>query len=107
MQQNAASKAWPLTLHSINPVMTDAFVSATPAHPDSKNSIFKDGPRLLADVGGTNARFALEAAAGRIEAISVLPCKAYPTFVDAVRAYLTGPLVAAASGQPVRHGAIA
>ena len=75
--------------------MTDPFVSA--AHPDSSDSIFKGGPRLLADVGGTNARFALETAAGRIEAIAVLPCKAYPTFVDAVRAYLSGPLALTAA----------
>jgi glucokinase len=31
-------------------------------------------PRLLADIGGTNARFALETAPGRIGLIEVLPC---------------------------------
>ena len=87
--------------------MTDASLSATAAHLDSSNDSFTDGPRLLADVGGTNARFALETAPGRIEAIAVLPCKAYPSFVDAVRAYLNGPLVAAAGGPALRHAAIA
>ncbi|MDB5753894.1 MAG: glucokinase, partial [Massilia sp.] len=48
---------------------------------------FADGPRLLADIGGTNARFALETAPGRIELIEVLPCASYPTLADALRAY--------------------
>jgi glucokinase len=66
---------------------------------------FADGPRLLADIGGTNARFALETAAGRIELIEVLPCASYPTLADALRAYLASPRLAG-SGQ-VRHAAIA
>ena len=45
-------------------------------------------PRLLADIGGSNARFALETAPGVIEDIEVLPCAGYPTLLDAVRAYL-------------------
>jgi hypothetical protein len=48
-------------------------------------------PRLLADIGGTNARFALETGPGRIEAIEVLACAAYPTLGDATRAYLALP----------------
>lgn len=47
-------------------------------------------PHVLADVGGTNARFALEVAQGQIEAITVLPCANYPTLADALRAYLAG-----------------
>ena len=86
-------------------------------------AVFRDGPRLLADVGGTNARFALETAPGRIEAIVVLPCKSYPVFTDAVSAYLRLPQVlalcgsgsgsastsasASASTSAVRHAAIA
>ena len=89
------------------PAMTDPSLSAAAAQPASKTGSFTDGPRLLADVGGTNARFALETAPGRIEAIAVLPCKAYPSFVDAVRAYLNGPVVAAAGGPVLRHAAIA
>jgi glucokinase len=49
---------------------------------------YHDGPRLLADIGGTNARFALEHAPGRITDIATLACDGHPRFVDAVRAYL-------------------
>jgi glucokinase len=64
-------------------------------------------PRLLADIGGTNARFALESAPGRIELIDVLACDGYPTLADAMRAYLASPAVQAAGVGPIRHGAIA
>jgi glucokinase len=69
--------------------------------------LHRDGARLLADIGGTNARFALEPAPGRIEQIEVLACGAYPTLGDAVRAYLDLPAVAALAGGPIRHAAIA
>jgi glucokinase len=68
---------------------------------------YVDGPRLLADVGGTNARFALEFAPGRIELIDVLPCAGYPTLADALRAYLASPALAAAGVGAIRHAAIA
>lgn len=46
-------------------------------------------PRLLADVGGTNARFAWQAAAGAaITDVQVLACDDYPTLQEAARAYL-------------------
>jgi glucokinase len=64
-----------------------------------------DSPRLLADIGGTNARFALELGPGRVGAIEVLPCAAHATLADAVRTYLALPAVAAHGG--VRHAAIA
>jgi len=48
-------------------------------------------PTLLADIGGTNARFALETVPGKIEFILVLKCADYPTLSDALRAYLTHP----------------
>jgi len=64
-------------------------------------------PRLLADVGGTNARFALEVAAGSVSHIHVLACDGYPTLADALKAYLALPDVAAAAGSGIRHGAIA
>jgi glucokinase len=51
---------------------------------------YPDGPRLLADIGGTNARFALERAPGCIDAMKTLSCAAYPRFQDAARAYLDG-----------------
>jgi glucokinase len=65
------------------------------------------GPRLLADVGGTNARFALESGPGRIELIEVLACDAYPTLADALRAYLALPQVGASGAGAIRHAAIA
>ena len=63
---------------------------------------YLDGPRLLADVGGTNARFGLERAPGQIDSIQTLRCADYAEFALAVEAYL------AASEHPqVRHAAIA
>ena len=48
-------------------------------------------PRLLADVGGTNARFAWQAEAGApITDVRVLACADHPTLQDATRAYLDG-----------------
>lgn len=44
--------------------------------------------RLLADIGGTNARFALELSFGVIDHICVLACADYPDLEAAVRAYL-------------------
>ena len=47
------------------------------------------GPRLLADVGGTNARFAWQAHAGAvIEEPHTLPCADHATLADAIRHYL-------------------
>jgi glucokinase len=63
---------------------------------------YRDGPRLLADIGGTNARFALETAPGVIRHSATLACADYPLLGDAVRAYLaTRPQV------DVRHAVIA
>ncbi|MDB5748942.1 MAG: glucokinase [Massilia sp.] len=64
-----------------------------------------DAPRLLADIGGTNARFALELAPGRVEHVQVLGCGDHAALAEAIRAYLAMPDVAAA-GQ-VRHAAVA
>ncbi len=54
-------------------------MSATPYH---------DGPRLVADIGGTNARFALETAPGCLEQVATLACGDYARFSDAARSYL-------------------
>jgi glucokinase len=78
--------------------------------PSSPINDFAGGPRLLADVGGTNARFALETAPGRIVAIDVLPCADYPTLAAALLSYLGSALVAetcAVGAGGIRHGAIA
>ncbi len=76
----------------------------TPSFPTAG---FAGGPRLLADIGGTNARFALELAPGKIEAIEVLACADYPTLAAALLAYLTSPAVAQMGAAPINNGAIA
>lgn len=43
--------------------------------------------KLIADIGATNARFALVEGA-KIDRIEVLPCESYPTLADAARTYL-------------------
>ncbi|WP_233800264.1 bifunctional transcriptional regulator/glucokinase [Paraburkholderia sp. HP33-1] len=47
-----------------------------------------DGPRLLADIGGTNARFALETGPGEIGSVQVYPCEDYPGVADVIKKYL-------------------
>jgi glucokinase len=61
-------------------------------------------PRLLADIGGTNARFALETAERQFEAVSVLACADYASLPDAIRSYLGS---AAVNQMQIRHAAIA
>src|SRR5258708_5295677 len=43
---------------------------------------------LIADVGATNARFALLGATGEIERVRVLACADYPSIGNAIEAYL-------------------
>ncbi|WP_120945835.1 MULTISPECIES: glucokinase [Helicobacter] len=62
----------------------------------------KTYPRLLADIGGTNARFGLEVAPDKIECIEVFACQDYNTVVDAIKAYL-----AKTNNPPVKYAAIA
>lgn len=68
---------------------------------DAQTNEYLDGPRLLADVGGTFARFALERSPGKIDAIRVLRCSEFPEFADAAASYL-----AECGNPPVRHAAI-
>jgi glucokinase len=79
-----------------------AFLSTPPT-----DRLHAGGPRLLADIGGTNCRFALELGPGRLEGIEVLPCVAYATLGDAMRTYLASPTVLALTASPVRHAALA
>jgi len=44
-------------------------------------------PRLLADIGGTNARFALETAPGHWEHVTTVSCRDHPSLELAIRAY--------------------
>ncbi|SHH21275.1 glucokinase [Massilia sp. CF038] len=73
----------------------------------SSSALYADGPRLLADIGGTNARFALEFAPGRFEQIQVLPCADYPTLSAALKAYLASASVLAVTSAPLHHAALA
>jgi glucokinase len=77
---------------------------------------FADGPRLLADIGGTNARFALEIAPQQFAAITVLACNAYPGLKEAVDVYLASAEVQAlcsahrsygSGGATIKHAAVA
>ena len=61
-----------------------------------------DGPRLLADIGGTNARFALELAPGEITEVRIYPCADFPDVASAIQRYL-----ADAHVSRVNHAAIA
>ena len=47
-----------------------------------------DSPRLIADIGGTFARFALETAQGEFEHIALLRCAEHADFHAAVRAFM-------------------
>ena len=65
-------------------------------------SEFDSGMRLLADIGATNARFALEVAPGRYWAMDVLPCETFTSIEHAISSFL------AQNGSPeVRHAGIA
>ncbi|VVD73011.1 Glucokinase [Pandoraea horticolens] len=67
------------------------------------NSPHLSGPRLLADIGGTNARFALEIAPGDLVEIRDYACDDYPGVSEVIRAYLDE----ADHAEPVLHAAIA
>jgi glucokinase len=64
------------------------------------------GLRLLADIGGTNARFALESSEGLLD-IEVLACAGFPTLGEAMRAYLAKARARGLAVDTVRHAAIA
>ena len=63
--------------------------------------------RLLADIGGTNARFALQSGADGFDDIEVLPGAAYPSLGEAMRAYLANARARGLAVDGVRHAALA
>jgi glucokinase len=65
------------------------------------------GPRLLADVGGARASFALETAPNSIVAVWETDCSVYPTLGAALVAYLAQPATVAAGGYQARFAGIA
>jgi glucokinase len=67
----------------------------------------RQGPRLVADIGGTNARFALETSPQCFKAVTVLPCNAYPRLQDAIAVFLASPEAKCEYRDPIRHAALA
>ncbi|MFL6632443.1 MAG: glucokinase [Massilia sp.] len=63
--------------------------------------------RLLADIGGTNARFALQARGGGVADIDVLACRDYDRIDDAIAAYLARAAARGRATDGIRHAAIA
>jgi glucokinase len=57
---------------------------------DKRHSALR--PSLIADVGATNARFAVVSPDGGLQRPRVLACEHYPTIQDAIAAYLTDEL---------------
>ncbi len=49
---------------------------------------FADGPRLLADIGATHARFALQTAPGSFRSVAVLRCEDFDGIVPLLQHYL-------------------
>jgi glucokinase len=79
-------------------------------HPDTEQKptrgAYSDGPRLLADIGATHARFALEIAPGVMRNVAVLLCDDYPGIVPLLNAYLAQ-TQAQSSGARITHAAFA
>ena len=67
---------------------------------------YADGPRLLADIGATHARFALEIAPGVLRNVAVLLCDDYPGIVPLLNAYLAQ-TQAQNGGTRISHAAFA
>ena len=67
-------------------------------------NMYPGGPRLLADVGGTNARFAIETAPLQFEQVRVLACAEHASLAAAIKAYLGG--IGSTYGE-IRHAAVA
>ncbi len=67
----------------------------------------RDFPRLLADIGGTNVRFALEGVSGNLYALSELKQNRFHSISGAIRAYLAQPQTTAADAKRVSHAAFA
>jgi glucokinase len=63
---------------------------------------YADGPRLLADIGATHARFALETAPGVLRSVRVLKCDDFPGIVPLLHSYL-----ADHEGTRINHAAFA
>ncbi len=88
--------------------MSEATLNDHPVARHAARPVHAGGPRLLADIGGTHARFALETARGEIGGVRVYRCSDHADVADAVRAYLSDVGEAGdADGGRVRHAALA
>ncbi|HEY0062819.1 MAG TPA: glucokinase [Telluria sp.] len=58
------------------------------SEPKYSRTAYADGPRLLADIGATHARFALETAPGVLRSVSVLKCDDFAGIVPLLHSYL-------------------
>jgi glucokinase len=56
--------------------------------PKYSRTAYADGPRLLADIGATHARFALETAPGVLRSVRVLKCDDFAGIVPLLHSYL-------------------
>ncbi|WGY73606.1 glucokinase [Burkholderia cepacia] len=56
--------------------------------PFDSDTAYADGPRLLADIGGTNARFGIEVAPGDIRQVRVYPCEHFTSIEDVIARFL-------------------
>ena len=77
----------------------------TPATKPTR-AAFADGPRLLADIGATHARFGLETAPGVLGRVAVLRCDDYDGIVPLLHAYIEQHLSQHPS-QRINHAAFA
>ena len=64
-------------------------------------------PRLLADIGGTHARFAIETAPGFLAAATVYFNRDFPGLEAALEVFLSSPAADAAGSRHIRHAAMA
>lgn len=67
----------------------------------------KHYPRLIGDVGGTNARFAIETAAGRFLAQAIFANRNFSGFASVLHHYLSLDMAVSAGSQGLRYAAIA
>jgi glucokinase len=58
------------------------------SEPKYSRTAYADGPRLLADIGATHARFALETAPGVLRSVRVLKCDDFAGIVPLLHSYL-------------------
>jgi glucokinase len=70
--------------------------------PKYSRTAYADGPRLLADIGATHARFALETAPGVLRSVRVLKCDDFTGIVPLLHSYLADHV-----GTRINHAAFA